>query len=534
MTSSADLQRQLVKSDSASLKIGLPALSLEIPSGTQKGTVSTIEGMLATAARNLDALQPDRLRIGDLDNFYRCRDVIQGLKRLILLNANSNANTNAGECCDRGEDYMDDVYPLDITLDDPAGNSFIETKLAGGDADANMKKEYYVRTSEQDLALGLQPCKKATAATRTSSSTSMVDNSKDNTIPHENALHGRNTECTYSCAIVEIDRPDCSAVHVGGRLGRDEPLKFPTPCPSCNDERAETSMCVIDIPHFKEVIIMSLLCETCGYRSNEVKPSGSISKYATKVTLNVKSNADLKREVLKSDSAGVKIPEIELELGEGGLGGIYTTVEGLLGKMYDRLSHVNPFWTGDSATMHHKHNDGGEFSEPSPNTVKFNQVLEKLKKMKEGKAFPFTLVLDDALSNSFLGPVPLDALKLAKQAEREGDGEGEGGDNQCRYQNYVDPGLEVEEYERSFEQNEALGLNDMNTEQYHSGTRTCHESDKPEELSDRLNRLDTRGVDHPHEVAKGTSDFDDTIMGQGSAKYATPELIQRGQTSTKM
>ena len=108
------------------------------------------------------------------------------------------------------------------------------------------------------------------------------------------------------------------------------------------------------------------------------------------------------------------------------------------------------------------------------------------------------------------------------------------GDNQCCYQYYVDPGLEVEEDERSFEQNEALGLNDMNTEKYHSGTRTCHESDKPEELSDRLNRLDTRGVDHPHEVAKGTSDFDDTIMGQGSAKYATPELIQRGQTSTKI
>ena len=49
-----DLNRQLVKSDSATL--GIPALSFEIPPGTQRGTVSTIEGMMMTAARNLEAL----------------------------------------------------------------------------------------------------------------------------------------------------------------------------------------------------------------------------------------------------------------------------------------------------------------------------------------------------------------------------------------------------------------------------------------------------------------------------------------------
>jgi len=29
---------------------------------------------------------------------------------------------------------------------------------------------------------------------------------------------------------------------------------------------------MVDIPHFKEVVIMAVNCETCGYRSNEVKP----------------------------------------------------------------------------------------------------------------------------------------------------------------------------------------------------------------------------------------------------------------------
>jgi zinc finger protein len=34
--------------------------------------------------------------------------------------------------------------------------------------------------------------------------------------------------------------------------------------------------------------------------------------------------------VLKSDSCSVQIPELELELGTGTLGGVYTTVEGLV------------------------------------------------------------------------------------------------------------------------------------------------------------------------------------------------------------
>ena len=35
---------------------------------------------------------------------------------------------------------------------------------------------------------------------------------------------------------------------------------------------------------------------------------------------------DLKRDVIKSDTASVEIPELELELSHGSLGGVYTTV----------------------------------------------------------------------------------------------------------------------------------------------------------------------------------------------------------------
>lgn len=61
----------------------------------------------------------------------------------------------------------------------------------------------------------------------------------------------------------------------------------------------------------------------------------------------------LYRDLLKSDSAMVMVPELELELGPGTLGGVFTTVEGLLAKIRRSLQDGNPFAVGDSTTLHH-------------------------------------------------------------------------------------------------------------------------------------------------------------------------------------
>ena len=50
--------RQVVKSDSATVRV--PELDFEIPPGTQRGTITTVEGLLREAADALRALQPER------------------------------------------------------------------------------------------------------------------------------------------------------------------------------------------------------------------------------------------------------------------------------------------------------------------------------------------------------------------------------------------------------------------------------------------------------------------------------------------
>ena len=72
------------------------------------------------------------------------------------------------------------------------------------------------------------------------------------------------------------------------------------------------------------------------------------------------------------------------------------------------------------------------------NTDTFEEFLKKLKAVKNAEK-PFTLILDDPLANSYL---------------------------QNLYAPDPDPNMVIENYERSWEQNEELGLNDMKVEGY--------------------------------------------------------------------
>ena len=465
-TSPDDLNRQLVKSDSARFLV--PRLEFEIPASTQRGNITTLEGMLLTAAENLEALQPERLRLGDVDNFHRCHKVIAELKRF--------AGSEEGS---EEDEEKSPVFPFDVILDDPAGNSFIENPNAPA-ADPHLSSEKYFRTPTQDLSLGLQP-----------SQQSVQDGYIDDTNPaHKNVANAPKGKHT-------IERDD--DINKNNKpVGSDEALKFPTTCAHCY-KPTETDMCITDIPHFKEVIIMSMVCEHCGYKSNEVKGGGAIPRFGTKITLTVTDSDDLAREVLKSDTAGIAIPELGLELEEGGLDGVYTTIEGLIEKMHDRLKQANPFGSGDAARKQHATNDGGDFSGLSLNHVRYSAFLQKLQDMADGKVLPFTLIISDPLSNSFVGPIPKDAIALSLQAEKEGS-------SKC-YDNYVDKGMELEEYERTHGQNEMLGLNDMRTENYQAdGEKKSYGTDNMQELPDRIQRLDVRGPDHPLNVGKAPVD----------------------------
>ena len=55
----------------------------------------------------------------------------------------------------------------------------------------------------------------------------------------------------------------------------------------------------IDIPHFKEVVLMALNCEYCGHKSNEIKSGSGISDKGKKIELRITDPSDLSCDILK-------------------------------------------------------------------------------------------------------------------------------------------------------------------------------------------------------------------------------------------
>lgn len=202
----------------------------------------------------------------------------------------------------------------------------------------------------------------------------------------------------------------------------EEAVEMPTRCFACFKE-GTVKMCTTNIPHFKNTVVMAFNCEFCGAKSNEVKGGGGISEKAKKITLKVVGPLDFSRFIIKSDSAYLAIPELGLELSSGTLGSMVSTLDGILTRIHEELSKNIGFCLGD------RYDDG--------ENKRLDSFMGGLKAMRDGEMFGYTLILDDPLANSYIA----------------GTGEG-------------DEQIVVEEYERTEEQNEELGLTDMKTENY--------------------------------------------------------------------
>ncbi|KAI7822846.1 ZPR1 zinc-finger domain-containing protein [Gamsiella multidivaricata] len=410
VTTRSDLNRQLVKTDTAIVKI--PEIDFEIPA--QRGHLTTIEGLLQTVVDDLESGQPVRKHI-DEALYHKINDIIEKL-----------------------QDCINNKIPFTIILDDPAGNSYIES-LDAPKLDSKLELSVYMRTRAQERAMGL----------------SVPDDDEEETkpetasvpMPHDQQLeHAQKQLWEAGLTETDLEKERESNRQTAIAEGKDpkeaeidelpEVLSFPANCSSCNAP-SDTKMHILDIPHFKEVIIMSTTCDECGYKSNEVKAGGPVSEYGKRIILKIEDAEDMSRDILKSETCGLSIPEIDLELNSGTLGGRFTTVEGLLRQVHDELSSKVPNESED---------------EPQRRRI-FTKFLDNLEKVMSLE-IKSTLILDDPLGNSYL---------------------------QNLYAPEPDPAMTIEEYKRTFEQNEALGLNDIRLEGYedhHSEAEHDHSEDK--------------------------------------------------------
>jgi len=412
LTKTSDLNRNVVKSDSASVLI--PSLEFEIPAHTQRGCLNTVEGIIRNAADNLSADQ-DYRRQACPEVAEKIQVVIDKLRALVAPLAEDGANAPS-------------PFPFVLVLDDPAGNSFIENPLAPA-TDPQLDVAKYKRSKEQNEELCLNDTEDMEGAEERTEEQKEEAKRQADAAEERRLKREKGEDDSYLSLVPEHKNPEAIMHGLGdGSENEDhatvtqeqEVMVIPQDCPACSAP-GELRSVLTKIPHFKEVVIMAFTCDKCGYRSNEVHPGGSYTDHGTKVTLRVKSPDDMSRSLLKSDTCTMTFPEIDLELGPGTLGSRFTTVEGMIDEILASFLS-NPFIVGDSAEDDQKQ--------------RLEKLTKSLKSFKTGKV-PFTLIMDDPMSNSHIQN-PLYPEK--------------------------DPQLDEEPYKLTWEQMEEFGINNMRTE----------------------------------------------------------------------
>jgi len=115
----------------------------------------------------------------------------------------------------------------------------------------------------------------------------------------------------------------------------EECVLIPTDCPKCAAE-GEQRMCVMDIPSFKEIIMMAFRCAECGFENNELKPT-DVSDKGKRYTLQVKTPRDLERDIFQSYTGTISIDEVGLEWTGGPAANKFTTLLQILSGMIQDL-----------------------------------------------------------------------------------------------------------------------------------------------------------------------------------------------------
>lgn len=379
-----DLLRQIVKSETATVRF--TELDIEIP--PKRGQLINAEGILAEMIEDLEGDQEERRKVQP--------EMAEKIDEVI---ANINAYRNG------------EKFPLTVSVDDPAGNSWIE--YTPGEPQHKWAMYEYARTAEQNVFLGL-----ISADEVAQHRLREQEQKKAATDSNVSLLLTTNNEAD------EKSNPRTTAF-LSDETGIDnfenEVQTFSAHCSLCG-KPCETHMKPVNIPHFADVILMLTVCDHCGYKLNEVKTGGAIPDKGKKITLKITDPTDLARDILKLETCGMTVPELLMDLTPGTLGGRFTTIEGLLTQVREELhSRV------------------------------FTQTLDLMDADTKQNWTLFFAKLDDAIAGRVGFTInmvdPLGALYI-----------------QNVYAPDNDPNMTIEEFERTHEQNEDLGLNDMKTD----------------------------------------------------------------------
>ncbi|NXS13614.1 ZPR1 protein, partial [Neodrepanis coruscans] len=146
-----------------------------------------------------------------------------------------------------------------------------------------------------------------------------------------------------------------------------------------------TRLLLTRIPFFKEIIVSSFSCDSCSWSNAEIQSAGRIQEQGVCYTLAVTSRQDMNREVVKTDCATARIPELDFEIPAFTQKGVLTTIEGIIDRAVTGLEQDQPLRRATDQEV----------------AGKIDEFIGKLRQLKEVNS-SFTFIIDDPSGNSFV------------------------------------------------------------------------------------------------------------------------------------
>ena len=169
----------------------------------------------------------------------------------------------------------------------------------------------------------------------------------------------------------------------------------PGPCPTCNTE-IEYLYTTENIPYFSDILIISAICPSCGYRfvDTQMLKHGEPVRYVYRTA----TAEDLAVRIVRSMSASIEIPELGVRIDPGATcQGFVSNIEGVLDRIVQAVG---------SAII-----DGDADEQENARLL-----LEKISHVKSGE-LPVTIILEDPTGNSAIVSDKAEKISYVVQPE---------------------------------------------------------------------------------------------------------------------
>ena len=163
-------------------------------------------------------------------------------------------------------------------------------------------------------------------------------------------------------------------------------------CPVCGKNGIVQNQSTLEIPHFGELFISTLICSDCGYRHTDVMPTGK--REPSRYTYRFRDEKGLSVRIVRSGSSTVKIPELGVSIDPGVAGeGYVTNIEGLLERILGIIEHM------DKDLKRKIDRGSGDLSNVKERIENVGSMESRIYEHMNGEG-SFTLIIEDPYGNS--------------------------------------------------------------------------------------------------------------------------------------